>query len=405
MKPVDLVRAEIEKYLARGWHRDVGESDAGRWPRTFNLGSISSAKADHHYAELMAWSHTWHDWSRDHGGELRLATRRIRGISHHDVPTHLTLADPDQAARCVGNGWPAKLERARHRAKQIRAAFPEANLANALRLADPHDDLDLDLALAAARWLADNPDVWPGLTARQVPVAGMHAKWLDTHRALVKTLAGLDELQLIERGTRVYWTYLDPEYRRSGGRVHDSLTLGDSVPLPYRPRVVVIVENKDTAILFPELPGGVAVEGNGMASVGLLPQVGWIATAQSIIYWGDIDRRGFEIVHGLRSRMPQVRTILMDQATFDRYEQYSTAVDERGTPLKPGTRLPVTELTDEERAVYLNLTNPAWTRNRRFEQERIPLAVALGHVHVAIGTSPRPANPKTAPSSVTPDDG
>jgi hypothetical protein len=385
MKTIDTAIAALAKHLSDGWHLDAAGSEACRWPKTISLGEIRSAEADARYAEVRSWSHAWHGWAIEYGAELRVEPRRIRGVNQ-ELPTHITIGDVDSAARAVASGWTAKLAEARMRAHEIAEIFPAADLPTALRLADPLSETGFNLALTAARWFIDNPTVWPGLTPRQVPVAGLHAKWLDTHRPLVKTLASLDDLTLVERGTRVYWTYLDPVYRQIGGRFHDSLTLGDNVPLPYEPSVVLIVENKDTAILFPEMPGAIVVEGNGNASIGLLPQVPWIATARSVIYWGDIDARGYEIVNGLRERMPQVRTILMDAETYERYEEFGTNVDERGVALKPRRRRALPHLTNAERTVYLNVTDPEWTRNRRFEQERIPLPVALKHLLSALAS-------------------
>lgn len=375
MKTIQAAIAEVDKYLANGWHLDAADH-TGRWPKVIPLGTVTSAEADNRFTDVMAWAHGWYDWSQANDIQLRYESRRIRGVQNQ-LPTHVTVPDADAASRIAGNGWAARLSTSRDRATRIAAAFPTIEPSAALRLADKLGEVDFELALASARWFADNPTVWPGLTPRQVPIAGIHAKWLDTHRPLIKVLANLDDLTLAQRGTRVYWTYLDPTYRQTGARLHDSLTLGDNVSLPYEPEVVLIVENKDTAILFPELEGGNVVEGNGNASVGLLPQVPWIAGAKTLLYWGDLDARGFEIVDGLRTRLPQLRTVLMDAPTFEAYEQFGTQVDERGVQLKlrPKKALPV--LTSAERRLYDNLTDPTWTRNRRLEQERIPLDVAL----------------------------
>lgn len=376
MKSIQTVVTEVEKYLASGWHLDAAGAGTHRWPKVFALGSVTSAEADGRFTEVMAWAHGWHDWSQSNGIELRYESRRIRGVQNR-LPTHVTVPNADTASRIAGNGWIAKLSTSRLRAVQIAAAFPTTEPPAALRLADKLSAVDFELALASARWFADNLSVWPGLTPRQVPIAGIHAKWLDTHRPLIKVLADLDDLALAQRGTRVYWTYLDPRYRQTGARVHDSLTLGDNVPLPYTPEIVLVVENKDTAILFPEIAGGIVVEGNGNASVGLLPQVPWIAAAKTLVYWGDLDAKGFEIVDGLRTRLPQLRTVLMDTPTYEAYERFGTQVDERGVPLKLRPRKVVRALTTLERELYENLTDSDWTRNRRLEQERIPLGVAL----------------------------
>jgi hypothetical protein len=69
--------------------------------------------------------------------------------------------------------------------------------------------------------------------------------------------------------------------------------------------------------------------------------------------------------------------MLMDLATFRRYEPFGTSLDRRGTPLGPGTRRDLPQLDAAERAMYHALTDPAWKTHRRIEQERIPLADAL----------------------------
>jgi hypothetical protein len=51
------------------------------------------------------------------------------------------------------------------------------------------DNYDFDLLVRVARWFTMNPR--SGLTMRQVPVAGLHTKWLARHRSLVLALLGL----------------------------------------------------------------------------------------------------------------------------------------------------------------------------------------------------------------------
>lgn len=200
MKSIDTALAETAKHLAAGWHLDVARTGDSRWPKTVPLGTFSSVEADARYSEVQSWAHEWHKWVQGHEAILRTTTRRIRGIAHLDVPTHLVLEDPDVAAAAVADGWPARLRLARSRAELIVANFPGADVATALRLAAHLDATDFDLALTAARWFVDNPNLWPGLTPRQVPIAGLHAKWLDSHRPLLKVLACLNDLALADRG-------------------------------------------------------------------------------------------------------------------------------------------------------------------------------------------------------------
>lgn len=379
MKNPAQVVSEIQTRLTKGWHQDVTHA-TGRWPADFSLGAPTSSLASSSFGAVTRWAHGWHDWANAHGVRLIEADRRIRGTDQ-PLPTRVSVPDLDTAARLAGVQWVRRIRQARDRVDVIRAGPASADVARALRLADSVGDTDFQLALRAAHWFSTVPeDDWRVLTPRQVPIPGLHAKWLDRNRNLVKALAGIRDLTMEKRGTRIYWTYLDPTYRASGGRLHDSLTLGDSVPLPYDPSVVLIVENKDTAVLFPALPDAVAVEGNGNASVGLLPQVPWIRSAPTLVYWGDIDQRGYEILNALRACLGRLPSVLMDEAAYETYRVFGTDVDETGKSIKLRPRESLTHLTAAERAVYDNLSNPDWNGFRRVEQERIPLATALAHV-------------------------
>jgi hypothetical protein len=68
---------------------------------------------------------------------------------------------------------------------------------------------------AAAAWFRVNSA--SGLTLRQVPIEGLHAKWLNTHRPLVTALARLDTLGLVtSHPQRVHFTYLAPGHLAAG---------------------------------------------------------------------------------------------------------------------------------------------------------------------------------------------
>jgi hypothetical protein len=68
--------------------------------------------------------------------------------------------------------------------------------------------------------------------------------------------------------------------------------------------------------------------------------------------------------------------MLMDYATYEAYEQYGAWTDEKGRPIACSPRRALPELTSDEHQLYMHLTDPAWIRVRRVEQERIPLHVA-----------------------------
>ena len=79
-----------------------------------------------------------------------------------------------------------------------------------------------------------------------------------------------------------------------------------------------------------------------------------------ILYWGDIDVQGFEILSQFRSYFPQTKSILMDNGTFEKHFE-----NDIGTATYVTAQL---NLTESEKDLYQILK----TNNWRLEQEKIP---------------------------------
>jgi hypothetical protein len=378
------VTDDIARRLARSWADEVAR-EAGAtvqapslWPHDFPLGRAKSADLAGRFGQVTRQVAAWRNWARECGAALAEETRRVSG-TEQTLPTHVHIHDIDTAARLVSSEWLARLERARSRAKTLVDRFPILGRPSKLLSAtDTYCDTDFDLLLRAAEWFAGNAEPLAGLfTPRQVPVEGLHAKWLNTSQHLVRELAGLDDLGLLPpHPARIHFTYLDPEHLASGGRRHDSASIGDSVVLPYLPQVVLISENKDTAVGFPPVAGGVAVEGEGRGAAAHA-SFEWIRDAPVLAYWGDMDADGLEILNEFRAAGIPAASLFMDIDAYEKWERYGTNIDQSGKRLGPRTPRPVPHLTPAETELYAKLTSHEWTRFRRVEQERIPLRVAL----------------------------
>ncbi len=99
--------------------------------------------------------------------------------------------------------------------------------------------------------------------------------------------------------------------------------------------------------------------GQGFAATRL---ASWLGGIPEVLYWGDLDAQGFEILDRLRALCPLVLSLGMDARTFDRFRFLSC----------PGTASPVKDLerlTQEEWALYRQLAEG----NLRLEQEKIPV--------------------------------
>lgn len=379
MKSLEQVRTDITRRLTNTWHTDLTGLTIS-WPHAFPLGAPAKADLDRDYGTFHKRIVTLQDWAKANGASLTYANRTVLGTLQ-PVPTHVTIPEMTRAAAIAGDGWATRLNRntARLDVLHARVSEPEA-LPRLIRSIERqgYEATDFDLLVTVADWLTGNDPT--GLTPRQVPIPGVHAKWLNHHQPHLLALTHRETLGLLpEHPQRIHFTYLDPDHRAAGGRVHDSATVGDSFDPAYQPQVVVISENKDTAIHFPPVAGGIAVEGAGFGGK-TAAEFEWLVGAPRLYYWGDIDAHGYEILNGWRADGVPVTSILMDPATQDRYEPFGTNKDAKDRPLVGRAPKPLPLLTDNERTVYERLTDPAWPGHRRIEQERIPLGDALACV-------------------------
>lgn len=137
-----------------------------------------------------------------------------------------------------------------------------------------------------------------------------------------------------------------------------------SLPLRYlkmldvRNCSVFIVENNLNLLTLPAFPRGVAIRGEGNA-VSRLEDLSWLSQNQ-LIYWGDIDVEGFQILSRLRNFFPHVSSVMMDQETLN---SHAVAIV-KGNPSQSETP---SNLTSREADAY----DYCLQNQCRLEQERI----------------------------------
>jgi hypothetical protein len=372
----------LEARLERSWAQAIVmeacpeiELEVPIWPHAVSLGKPTAKELEMGFAVFADQVHFWRRWAREHDIPYRETTRRVNGTNQILV-THIEINSVDTAARVVGAQWTQRIARGRSRLSDVIVAFPRAErLPSLLRSAVDMSDLDFSILLAVSIWFRQHQGTYEGhLTPRQVPIEGVHAKWLNKHQGLIRSLLGLEDLALLPaHPPRIHYTYLDPEHLAAGGRKHDSFTVGDIVQLPYKPAVVLISENKDTAIFFPPIQGGIAIEGEGRGA-STIAGIDWVKATPHIFYWGDMDQDGLEILNEFRLAGLNALSLLMSVNDYNRYSRLGTNLDTAGNLIRLHPPRPVTELYAGERVLYeLFSISPSVLR---IEQERIPLSVA-----------------------------
>jgi hypothetical protein len=233
-------------------------------------------------------------------------------------------------------------------------------------------------ALQVCRYFIAHPR--PRLYARELPIP-VGTKFVEEHRPLLRSLLdfllgpdGIDAsadhfetrfgLRYDEALVRL--RTLDPALteRLSLPATDLALPWSQLKPLGWENLTVVIAENKMTFLTLPPIPGGLGIWGGGGAAT-LLETVPWLAHCR-IFYWGDLDVHGFHILSRLRQAHPHTKSVLMDEATLNRFEPYWGTAG-------ASTYEEIAHLSAAEQALYIRLKE---TRTL-LEQEKIahPYAV------------------------------
>ncbi|WP_163508980.1 Wadjet anti-phage system protein JetD domain-containing protein [Fodinicola acaciae] len=332
---------------------------------------------------VAAWLRTWRSWVETHPTiRLRTATRRTV-IGPQQIYTHLDLPDANALAAVDPETQAHWHTATRRYPRLVDLGGPREQFKPHLQAITNLSDDDFALLLRVIRWFNENPR--SELTIRQVPVVGMHTKWLARHRGLVHALlrissdqsappeTAIGHVELTDRdldllGLRplpitINVILTDPcDQHRLAGIRHLNAPLEEIANLPLRPHQVLIVENKESALPIADLPGLIVIHSLGNY-LGALSAIPWVSAAQTW-YWGDLDRAGFTLLSRARTRILDITSIMMDSNTLDKY--ISLAVNDPTGRVDPPDRT----LTNPERETLAALRNDG--NPLRLEQERIP---------------------------------
>jgi hypothetical protein len=217
----------------------------------------------------------------------------------------------------------------------------------------------------------------PNLYIRELPV-NVHTKFIESNQSIITELLDViiqNHINLNEREFEkrfnlkfreplVRFKVLDKNISQSFFSNLDDISIPvsqfESLRLPVKQ--VLIVENKTTlftTLTLPKMNETIAIFGQGNA-VTNIQNAKWLNDI-SVLYWGDIDVHGFEMLSRIRKHFQHTQSVLMDKTTFEKFFE-----NESG---KPTTDTTIHNLTNKEKELY----NLLKTNNWRLEQEKIPL--------------------------------
>lgn len=362
-------------------------SGAGAWPLRVPLGEPTEKTVAEDAGLVRRWVE---DWSRWHdAGEVQWSSRQWPRLGTQRLPSRLLFSSAAEVARAVGEEQ--RYQRASERAARLTARWGALSGSPLLlrhfdELAD-YPEQDFERLLAALQWFEFNRDSLHYL--RQLPIEGLDTKWCDAKRRTLITdlLLGLRALSgplefhelcgLRRPPQRLRLRVLCAEGRQALGGLGDvEAPVEQIAALQLRPQCVLVVENLESGIALPELPGCLAFMklGNG---VGVLSQIPWLNGAR-VVYWGDIDTHGFAILSQARAVLPTLSSVLMDEATL----LHCRALWGREPVPFPNAQLP--HLTATEQALFAALRDHTWGPSVRLEQERVPWPYAVEALRRAV---------------------
>ncbi len=335
-----------------------------------------TAQFEKELTELIAHSKE----KKGYGYSIEYQKVKTRKHGEQDIPVSISFLTEQDYLKYIGKeqdtaGFRKDVER-------ILSAFPElvewvCRFPN--KVLDNHrvwDDV-----LKVCIYFKGNPK--PQLYIRELPIQ-VDTKFIERNKGIIKELldiiiaksVNLDETRF---ETRFNLRHDEPvvRFRVLDKTLSQALFSGiDDMSIPISKfreteipvETVYIVENKMNMLTFPPIHKSIVVWGHGFG-VDLLKDVMWLRS-KKILYWGDLDVHGFQILSELRSHFSQVESFLMDRETFNRF--YEDGIGAETNVEK------VLLLTPEEKDMFDFLRGG----NYRLEQEKIPFEYASSKIPI-----------------------
>lgn len=241
-----------------------------------------------------------------------------------------------------------------------------------------------DGLLKVCRWFIVNdcPDKY---YIRQLPIQ-VHTKFIEKNKPVISSLLDyliphrIDQTEKVfEKRYRLRFSessirirFLDDKCRIIPEVTDMALPIPEFCSLRITASKVLITENLMNFLTFPPVSDSIIIWGAGFA-VENLKGINWL-TDKRIIYWGDIDTHGMQILSQLRYYFPHSESLMMDLQTLDDHREFQ--VIGKGTNVNS---LP--NLTAEESGLFSYLKE----NNIRLEQEKITHEYTMQKVYAIQG--------------------
>jgi hypothetical protein len=375
----DLI-ATLRKRWATGHYLSDYAGNVPWTPIELPVKAPSASELLDQFDDAVRWAERFQRDSHTGGGAARFAVtyRTVKGknLGANSVPARVRIESFEQLCALIGTNRDVRsLDTIlRHTEAAMTTLVPWV-VAHPLKAVE-HHSIWGEL-LATVTWITTNST--EVLYLRQIDVEGLDTKFVDHHRKLLDELltavlpehridpeySAADFARRFRFRPKPAYTrlrLLNPQPAFPKGLSEITLRTEELAALELVADTVFVVENEITYLAFPAVPNSIVIFGSGF-SLAALRDIPWM-DSREIVYWGDIDTHGFDILHRLRARFDSVQSIMMDHQTL-------LAHPRQWVNEPSPTNRALTNLNDAEQALYHDLIEDRYGKAVRLEQERV----------------------------------
>lgn len=311
------------------------------------------------------------------GYTLEFQRVKTKYLGTQDLPISIYFDTEKDFLKFLGKG--KEVELFRQNVKVILDEFPDLKIwifKNPLKVIQ--NQTYWGSILKVCRYFKKNPR--PNLYIRELPI-NVHTKFVEDNQSIIRELLDVLISEYINKSEKLFekrfnlkysepqvrFKILDKEisYKLFSGLDDIAIPVSQFETLNLPVKKVLVVENKTTlytTLTLPKMEKTIAIFGSG-CSVYILKNTQWFNDIR-LLYWGDIDVQGFEILSQFRAYFPHTKSVMMDKQTFDQFFENGL-----GIPTVISANL---NLDKNEQELYEVLKENNW----RLEQEKIPFGYA-----------------------------
>lgn len=339
----------------------IGEPVAFSVPLHPPTGQAIHADPDTAKAFIRAWE--------GHDG-VTFETRNLArwGLGTQQLPIRYEAASNAELISMAG--YTPEFQRLTRSLNVLESVGSRRDVVDALPLWRDLPPTDIAHARRVTQWFCTHPS--SGILPRAVAVEGVHGKWIEQHRRLLERLLSIARGGDGDLGLGSVLPTIRLRFAPGSGPAGlDDISIpSDTIGMALsgaqeQVEQILFLENKETFLSLTPQPGTCLVFGGGYrahhsASLDAFD-------GKRLLYWGDLDLDGYQILDAVRSQRPNAESVLMGPETV-------TANLDIATPDRDFTPTALTRLTPEEnKALDILITHG----HLRIEQERINIEEAL----------------------------